>query len=120
MPDYLKQLPIPTGQTTVSVPISMTNSSFCWEVEQIAVTYSLTTGSPQITITKNGIAITPTAILVPGPTGQSQTAGNLPYLYMKNQDDVEIVITNGVAGAEVTVWAQYREYIATDPQVYGR
>lgn len=120
MPDYLQQAAIPTGKTTVSVPITMTNGSFCWEIEQISVTYSLLGGNPQVTITKNGIAFAPTAIFVPGPTGQSQNAGNLPYLYMKAADDVEVVVTNGVAGAEVTVMAQYREYLATDPQVYGR
>lgn len=120
MPDYLNQVPVPTGQTTVSVPIQMTNSSFCWEIEQIAVTYSLSTGSPQVTITKNGIAYAPTALMVPGPTGQSQNASGLPYLYMKSGDAVNVIITNGKAGAEVTVFAQYREYISTDPQVYGR
>lgn len=120
MPDYLNQLPIPAGKTSISVPINMTNSSFCWEIEQIAVTYSIATGNPQVTITKNGIAYAPTALFVPGPTGQSQNAAGLPYLYMKSGDDVEIVVTGGVAGAEVTILAQYREYIATDPQVYGR
>jgi len=120
MPDYENQGSIPAGKTTVSVPIAMSNSSFCWELEYIAVTYSVTTGSPQVTITKNGIPVAPTAILVPGPVGQSNVAAGYPPLYMKHTDDVEIVITNGVAGALVTILSQYREFLATDPQVYGR
>lgn len=120
MPDYLNQKSIPNGQTSVSVPITMTNSSYCWEIEQISVTYSKQGDNPQVTILKNGVAIAPTAIFVPGPTGQSQNASGLPYLYMKSGDDVEVTVTNGTVGAGVTVFAQYREYLATDPQVYGR
>lgn len=120
MPDYLNQGTIATGQTTISVPINMSASSFDWELEQISVTYSNTADNPQVTITKNGIAVVPTAIFVPGPTGQSQTAGGLPYLYINSKDNLEIVVTNGTPGAIVSLWAQYREYLATDPQMYGR
>ena len=121
MPDYLLEKAIPPGQTTVSVPINQSNSSYCWEVEQITVTYGNQTDNPQVTITKNGVPYAPTAILVPGPNGnQSQTFAGLPYLYVKSSDDAEIVITSGTAGATVTVFAQYREYLATDPAVYGR
>lgn len=120
MPDFLNQGAIPNGQTTVSVPIQMENSAFCWEIEQISVTYSLTTGSPQVTITKNGIPFAPTALMVPGPKGQSQNAAGYPPMYIKAHDDAEVTITNGVAGAEVTILAQYVELSATDPRVYGR
>lgn len=121
MPDYLSSSVDGTmTSTTIKVPIAQTASNFCWEMEQITINYSVATDNPLITILKNGFPYAPTAITVPGPNGRSATFAGLPYLYIKAKDKVEIYVTAGSIGAVVTVFGQYREFLETDPQMYGR
>lgn len=123
MPDYTNTGVIPAGKTSVSVPITFNDSFYIYEIEQITISYvGGANDSPNAGISKNGTAYGGASPLLPGiiSNGLSQTWGNPPSLFMEIKDDVECVVTNGTAGATVTVFAQFLRHRNNDPEYQDR
>lgn len=118
VPDYTNVGTVGAGGT-VSVPIRFNDHFYIYEVQQITIGYAGggASDSPNGGITKNGVPYSGASPLLPGitPTGLSQTWGNPPPLFMETRDDVECIVTQGTAGATVTVYAQYIRHHNNDP-----
>lgn len=119
MPWFLGQAVVGSnGQA--SVRIQHNTDSVFWQVEQITGTLGNQTSNPSLTILTNGNVTAPTSAMVPGPTGISQTASGDPYIYIRATDFIDIIATGAIPGDTLTVNAQYRFFLVSDPRIDGR
>lgn len=119
-PNYLQSATIPTGQTSVNLDISHSFTEHLWVIEQIGINYSTAGDAPQVAIYVDGQLYSGPAQMVPTPGGLGQSFGGQPYLYVENDDSVQIQVTNGSAGAIVTIQVQYRHMPYDHDDLQGR
>lgn len=111
---------IQPAQTSITLSIRQGNYEQVWAFEQIAVSYSVGTDAPTVSIIKNGVIYAGAAQFLKGFPGLGQTFGGLPYLYLEASDELDIVVQNGTAGAQVKAICQYRIIDYSDDELSGR
>ncbi|HEY6019823.1 MAG TPA: hypothetical protein VIY48_07930 [Candidatus Paceibacterota bacterium] len=111
---------IAPAQTSITLQIRQGNYEQVWVFEQIAVSYSISTDAPTVSILKNGILYSGAAQFLKGNPGLGQTFAGEPYLYLESSDEIDIVIQNGTAGAQVKAQCQYRIIGYDDDELKGR
>ena len=124
MPDWNTAV-VATGAVT-RIPIFHNDSQWMWEMSQITVTYDKNTDRPNVGILKNNLPAVSAAPMQPGPgtnfpnTALTQTFAGLPYIWSEVRDSIEVVVTQGTAGANIGVFVQYSRYASNDPDVQQR
>lgn len=111
---------IQPAQTAITLKVAQGNYEQVWVFEQIAVSYSVSTDSPTVSILKNNVLYAGAAQFLKGNPGLGQTFGGVPYVYLESSDELEIVVQNGTAGAQVKAICQYRIINYDDPELAGR
>lgn len=111
---------IQPATTAITLAIRQGNYEQVWAFEQISVSYSISTDAPTVSILKNGVLYSGAAQFLKGNPGLGQTFGGVPYLYLEASDELDIVVQNGTAGAQVKAICQYRIINYDDPELAGR
>jgi hypothetical protein len=120
MPDFLGQSRV-AADGTAEVIIHHNKNGLMWIVEQVSAQTSQVASSTTAFILLNGNVVAPSASLTPlGNRGQATTAGGTPYVYLSASDSLSIQVQGAVAGDQLTIRAQYRELLDTDPELRGR
>lgn len=119
-PNWTAQATIANAQTSVSIPISNGGYETVWVIEQIGVSYSVNSDAPAASVYFNGQLYSGPAQFIPLGSSLGQSFGGQPYLYAESDDDLEVVITNGSAGAIVNIQVQYRVISYGHDELSGR
>lgn len=119
MPDWLGQSTV-ISAGTAEVDLNHNLAGIMWEIESVSVRTGQVSSACTASIYKNGNLVTPSAALTPLPAGQGTAAGGLPYEYLTSSDVLQIRVQGAVSGDYMTVRAQYREFLSTDPAMQGR
>lgn len=119
-PNWVVTGQIATGQTSVSIPITNNGYETVWVIEQIAISYSKVGDTPTVSILLDGNLYAGPAQMIPISTGLGQTFGGQPYLYLESDDNLQIQIQGGTAGASVLVQVQYRQISYGHDELQGR
>lgn len=119
-PNWTVQAVIPAAQTSVGVSIAHNGYETLWVVEQIAVSYNKAGDTPTVSLQLDGNLYAGPAQMIPISSGLGQTFGGQPYLYLESDDNLQVLIQGGTAGAGITVQVQYRQISYGHDELQGR
>ena len=119
-PNWIVTAKIAAGQTSVSIPVNHNGYEVVWVIEQLAVNYSVAGDTPTVSIMFDGSLYSGPAQMIPISSGLGQSFGGQPYLYVEADDDLEVLIQGGTAGALITVQVQYRQISYNHDELQGR